>query len=258
VAAGPEKGRAGGEETAWFGFSRVPAGDKSLLVRRHFESIARRYDLMNTILSLGLHHLWKREAVRTAGLREGARIIDVCGGTGDLSILAAKGVGPRGEVILLDINRSMLEMARPKIERANLGGSLFSVQGDAEDLPLADDSFDAALVGFGIRNVTHVERGFEEMRRVLRPGGRLVCLEFSLPVNPAFGALYDFYSFAVMPLAGLVLAGSTRAYSHLAESIRTWHSPENLAAIIGRSGFRDVTWRRLTNGIAVIHTGLKA
>jgi demethylmenaquinone methyltransferase/2-methoxy-6-polyprenyl-1,4-benzoquinol methylase len=250
-------GHNGSDGTVWHGYRRVPEGDKPGLVRRHFASIADRYDLLNTVLSLGLHHGWKRAAVREAGIGPSSRVIDLCGGTGDLSLLAAAAGGEDSRVVLLDINRAMIEAGLPKLRGAPQGNRILCLQADAEALPLAASSFDAALVGFGVRNLAHPARGFAEAARVLKPGGRLVCLEFSLPVNPVFRRLYDAYSFVYMPLVGLLLAGSARAYRHLPESIRTWRRPEELADDIRGAGFDDVRWRRLTNGIAVIHAGVR-
>ncbi|HYB19450.1 MAG TPA: bifunctional demethylmenaquinone methyltransferase/2-methoxy-6-polyprenyl-1,4-benzoquinol methylase UbiE [Thermodesulfobacteriota bacterium] len=245
------------EELAYFGYRQVPAREKVGYVLRHFNSIARKYDFMNTILSFGLHYPWKRWAVETLRLKTGDRVIDVCGGTADLSILAARAVGPKGRVILYDINRAMIEGGRPKVAMASLSGRVAYVQGDAELISFANLRFEAAMVGFGIRNLTHMEKGLFEMFRVLRPGGKLMCLEFSLPTSPWFGWLYDFYSFQIMPLAGRLLAKNRNAYLYLPESIRKFPRPEELAGILRRIGFSRVTYRRLTNGIAVIYTGVK-
>jgi len=249
--------RNGHEETTFFGYQEVPAGEKLRLVRHHFNTVAGRYDLMNSVLSFGLHHLWKRTAVRMLGLSAGEWVIDVCGGTGDLSFLAAKAVGPRGRVVLYDINRPMMEAGRPKAIGSLLAERILWVQGDAEEISFDDGIFDAAMVGFGIRNLTHMEKGFKEMYRLLKPGGRLMCLEFSRPTAPWFRFLYDLYSFTLMPLAGMIVVGSRRAYTYLPESIRMFPSPERLASMLEERGLSQVTYRKLTNGIAVIHLGVK-
>jgi demethylmenaquinone methyltransferase/2-methoxy-6-polyprenyl-1,4-benzoquinol methylase len=244
-------------ETACFGYQRVKAADKGLLVGRHFSSVAARYDLMNTLLSFGLHHLWKRAAVKMMGLKPGNRVLDVCGGTADLALLAARVVGGRGRVLVYDINRAMLDAGRPKVARSHLAGRILYLQGDAEHLSLPDNSFDGAMVGFGIRNLTHPDAGFREMHRVLKPGGRLMCLEFSQPTWAWFRWLYDAYSFYFMPLAGKIMAGDRRAYRYLPESIRMFSQPRALAALLTDTGFSGVRFRRLTNGIAAVHVGIK-
>lgn len=160
------------DETAYFGYRQVKAADKGLLVGKHFNTVAARYDLMNTLLSFGLHHLWKRTAVKMLGLQPGDRVLDVCGGTADLALLAARVVGERGRVLVYDINRAMLDAGRPKVARSHLGERILYLQGDAEHLSCPDHSFDGAMVGFGIRNLTHPEIGFWEMHRVLKPGGQ--------------------------------------------------------------------------------------
>jgi len=245
-------------EMAYFGYRQVPAAEKGKRVLRHFNSIASQYDSMNTILSFGLHHLWKRAAVQAIGLKPGDRVIDVCGGTADLSILTVRDVGPDGQVILYDINRAMMEAGKRKVAAASIAGRVWFIQGDAEQISLKDEQFEAAIVGFGIRNLTRMEKGLEEMYRVLKPGGKLMCLEFSVPTFSLFRWLYDFYSFRIMPLAGQILAGTRQAYTYLPESIRRFPLPEELAAILKRIGFSQVTYRNLTNGIAVIHIGVKA
>ena len=246
-----------GREMADFGFRRVPVREKAGYVRRHFDSVVGTYDFMNTLLSLGLHHLWKRAAVRALELKPGERVIDVCGGTADLSLRAARAVGPSGHVVLTDINRAMITAGQAKIERESLAGRIVAVQGDAESLPFPANSFDAAIVAFGIRNLTRMEQGMAEMHRVLRPGGRMVCLECSLPVSRWFGPLYHFYSFRVMPLAGKWLAANREAYLHLPESILRFPPPERIAALFRSAGFTAVTYRRLTKGIVVIYRGVK-
>ncbi len=245
-------------ETAYFGYRRVPVAEKALLVLKHFNTVAGRYDLMNTLLSFGLHHWWKRTAVKMLGLKPGDRVLDVCGGTGDLALLAARQVGGRGLVLIYDFSRAMLEAGRPKVSRSPLAGRIFYLQGDAERLSLPDNLFDAATVGFGIRNLTHPDTGFREMHRVLKPGGRLMCLEFSQPVWAWFRRLYDLYSFYFMPLAGRIAVGSWQAYTYLPESIRMFSRPRELSAVLEEIGFSQVRFRRLTNGIAAVHVGVKS
>ena len=258
-----EKGNAsaeqGGTGMTHFGFRQVPEEEKVDWVRRHFDSVAPVYDFMNSLLSFGIHHAWKRTAVRMLRLQTGERVLDVCGGTGDLSLLAARRVGPTGRVLLYDINEAMIREGRRKREREQdpAGRRIRYVLGNAERIACPDGCFDAAIVGFGIRNVTHMEVGFAEMCRVLRPGGRMVCLEFSKPTQPLFRWLYDVYSFHIMPWLGEVIAGNRRAYTHLPETIRLFPLPDQLCAILKACGFAQVTYRRLTNGIAVAHLAEK-
>lgn len=239
------------------GFRLVPEREKLKVVRRYFDTVAPRYDLGNTILSFGLHHLWRRHAVRVLGLKPGDRVIDVCGGTANLAVLAAKAVGASGRVTLCDISRAMMDAGKPKVARSGLGERIDYVQGDAEELCLLDETFDAAMVGFGVRNLTHIDRGFEEIYRVLKPGGRLMCLEFSKATPLWFRWLYDLYSFSIIPLAGRTLLGSWEAYRYLPQSIRTFPLPEQLTALLERIGFSRVTEMKLSNGIAVVHSGTK-
>jgi demethylmenaquinone methyltransferase / 2-methoxy-6-polyprenyl-1,4-benzoquinol methylase len=244
-------------ETAFFGFHQVPLREKAGYVLRHFNAIAGRYDFMNTVLSFGIHHAWKRLSVNAMDLKAGDRIIDVCGGTADLAILAAGATGQEGRVVLYDINRAMIEQGVPKISKASLDHRIACIQGDAECISFRQNSFDAAMIGFGIRNVTRMERGLSEMYRVLKPGGKLMCLEFSCPTSAWFGPLYDFYSFQLMPLVGRFLAGNPGAYRHLSESIRKFPLPDQFKDMLKNAGFVEVSHRRLTNGIAVIYLGLK-
>ncbi len=245
------------EKTTHFGFLTVPEKEKAKWVRRHFDSIAYKYDYMNTLLSLGVHYQWKRIAVGMMGLEPGRKVLDVCGGTGDLSRLAAEAVAPSGRVFLYDINWEMMAAGRPKTSALTCGDNVGYVQGDAEKICFPDETFDGAMVGFGIRNLTHFEKGFAEMYRVLKPGGVFMCLEFSEPVTPWFRALYDFYSFYLMPYIGRALADCGPAYCYLPESIRLFPGPDKLKAILENIGFSDVKYRRLTNGIAVVHVGKK-
>jgi demethylmenaquinone methyltransferase / 2-methoxy-6-polyprenyl-1,4-benzoquinol methylase len=244
-------------EMADFGYQKVPAVEKEKYVLRHFNSIARKYDFMNTLLSFGLHYLWKRKAVKALKLRKGDRVADVCGGTADLSILAGRAVGSEGRVFLYDINREMMEVGKLKIVRKSLEERIRLLQGDAEGISLASGQLDAVMVSFGIRNLTRMGKGLEEMHRILKPGGMLMCLEFSRPTSTLFRRLYDFYSFHIMPWVGKFFAGTREAYVYLPESIRLFPLPEELSAILRRIGFSEVHYRRLTNGIAVIHVAKK-
>jgi demethylmenaquinone methyltransferase/2-methoxy-6-polyprenyl-1,4-benzoquinol methylase len=243
--------------TAYFGYRRVAAAEKARLVMQHFDTVARRYDLVNTILSFGLHYWWRRQAVRMLALKPGDLVLDVCGGTGDLAVRAAGAVGNAGRVILYDLNRAMMAAGRPRISRSPGASRIFLVQGDAERLSFADETFDAVMVGFGIRNLTSPEQGFKEMHRVLKTGGRLICLEFSQPTTLWFRWLYDLYSFYVMPLAGKLIVGSRQAYRYLPESIRMFPTAPELSAILEDIGFSQVSYRHFTNGIAVAHLGVK-
>ena len=242
---------------AYFGYERIRASDKTDRVLQHFNSVALNYDFMNTLLSFGIHYAWKRTAVRMLKLSPGDRVLDVCGGTGDLAILAARAIGPAGQVVIYDINRAMIKAGLHKAVTTGRESRLWHVQGNAECISFPDRHFDAAMVGFGIRNVTQMEKGFEEMYRVLKPGGKLMCLEFSKPTWPVFRWLYDFYSFYIMPFLGELLVGSRKAYTHLPESIRMFPLPNELSKLLKKIGFSQVTYRRLTNGIAVNHLAVK-
>ena len=245
------------EKKAYFGYQSVPENEKVKLVIRHFNTVARKYDMMNTLLSFGIHHQWRRNAIRILGLKQGETVLDVCGGTGDLSILAVREVGLSGRVILYDINRAMMDMGKSKVANSSYGNNVLYVQGDAEEISIKDQIFDAAFVGFGIRNLTHMEKGFKEMYRVLKPGGKLMCLDLSKPTDPLFRWLYDFYSFYIMPFLGGILTGSRRAYTYLPESIRVFPLPDELTAILKKAGFSRITYRKLTNGMAVVHLAKK-
>ena len=253
----PGKESKDDQETTHFGFHKIPTQEKVRWVRDHFDTVAQKYDLMNTILSFGIHYLWKHTSVDLLRLQPGDSLLDICGGTGDLSILALKRTKGLRKVILVDINRKMMEIGRRKSTNASFRKEIGYVQGDAEGLPFGPGEFDAAMVGFGFRNLTHMEEGFKEMHRVLKPGGRFMCLEFSNPTNPLFRRLYDFYSFHIMPLLGLLIGGSRQAYTYLPESIRLFPSPRELTRLLEEIGFRQVNYRPLTNGIAVVHWGSK-
>lgn len=247
-----------GQKKAFFGYNTVAENEKTQWVLRHFNSVADWYDFMNTLLSFGIHYLWKRTAVNMMNLKAGDLVIDVCGGTGDLAVLAGRKIGAKGRVIIYDINKAMMDAGRKKQSVSVFGPKIRFVLGNAESISFPDNFFDAAMVGFGIRNVTRMEKGFYEMHRVLKPGGTLMCLEFSKPVSPVFRWLYDFYSFRIMPLLGQAIAGSRQAYTHLPESIRTFPLPDKLSEILENIGFCNVSYRRLTNGIAVVHKGTKS
>ena len=240
-----------------FGSRRVSPDEKRRLVQEHFDTVAPRYDLTNTLLSFGLQHVWKRTAVGLLDLKPGEWVVDVCGGTADLALLAVRLVRPAGRLVVYDFNRAMMALGQAKVRQAGLGQAVSFVQGDAENLTLADRTFDAAMVGFGIRNLSDMEQGLREMHRVLKPGGRLLILEFSKPTNPWFRALYDLYSFTVMPLMGKIMVGSREAYTYLPESIRLFPSPDELSDRLRGLGFSRVTYRPLSNGIAVAHLAHK-
>ena len=230
---------------------------KSNLILGYFNSVARKYDMMNTLLSFGIHHIWKRIAVRMLGLNSGDRVLDVCGGTGDLAVLAAGAVSSKGHITLYDFSGDMINAGRFKKNNSSIRKRIEYIQGDVQQISFQDASFDAAMVGFGIRNVMDMKKGFKEMHRVLKPGGKMMCLEFSKPTAPFFRLLYDYYSFYIIPFLGKSITGSVQAYTHLPESIRTFPSPDELTDILKNIGFLYVTHRKLTNGIAVIYLAKK-
>ncbi len=257
IEKNPEPGDRNDGDMTHFGFRQVPETEKVSWVVRHFNTVADKYDFMNTLLSFGIHHLWKRSSINIMDLESGDKIIDVCGGTGDLSLRASRNVGASGRVVLFDMNRAMMEQGRPKVDTSPFPESILFVQGDAECISFKDNTFDAATVGFGVRNLTHLEAGLKEIYRILKPGGKFMCLEFSRPTMPVFRWLYDLYSFYIMPFLGQVIGGSRDAYTYLPESIRLFPSPDKLVEMLERIGFTDVTFKRQTNGIAVIHVGTK-
>ena len=235
-----------------FGFEQVDIDEKARRVRGVFDSVASRYDLMNDLMSAGLHRVWKRFTVEIAGLRPGAQVLDLAGGTGDLARLFAKAVGPTGRVVLSDINHAMLAEGRDKtIDR---GLALPVVQCNAEALPFRDRTFDAVAIGFGLRNVTRKELALSEMRRILRPGGAALVLEFSrvwAPIAP----IYDWYSFNVLPRIGAAVANDAASYRYLAESIRMHPDQQALKAMMEQAGFDRVEYRNLTAGVVAVHIG---
>ncbi len=242
------------QKTTDFGYQSVPEGEKSKRVAGVFDSVAPRYDLMNDLMSAGLHRLWKRFAVEASGVRPGERVLDIAGGTGDLARLFIRRVGPQGEVVLTDINPGMLRHGRDRLLDA--GVILPLVLCDAERLPFGSDRFDCVAVAFGLRNMTRKEDALSEMRRVLKPGGRLVVLEFSkvwAPVRP----LYDAYSFGLLPRLGKLVANDAAAYRYLAESIRMHPDQEALKAMMEQAGLERVEYFNLAAGVVALHRGYK-
>jgi demethylmenaquinone methyltransferase/2-methoxy-6-polyprenyl-1,4-benzoquinol methylase len=243
--------------TTHFGYREVPEEAKAGLVAGVFRSVADRYDLMNDLMSLGAHRLWKDFAAARAALRPGEAVLDLAGGSGDMAARFAARVGRAGRVVLADINNSMLAIGRARLADRGLAGNLEFVQADAECLPFADASFDCVAIAFGLRNVTRPERALAAMCRVLRPGGRALVLEFSRPRSPALGRLYDAYSFGVLPRLGRLVAGDEASYRYLAESIRRHPDQETLKAMMEATGFERVRYHNLAGGIVALHEGCK-
>lgn len=242
-------------DTTHFGYQSVPVGEKSRRVGEVFQSVAQRYDLMNDLMSGGLHRLWKYQAVNLAGLRPGQRVLDLASGTGDLALAMSRKVGPTGQVVASDINPAMLARGRDRLIDAGAVGNVGCVLADAEHLPFPDGTFDRVSIGFGLRNVTRKERALEEMRRVLRPGGRALILEFSTVYIKPLKPLYDFYSLRLLPLMGRAVANDAESYRYLAESIRMHPNQETLLAMMEDAGFEDCDYTNLSGGIVAIHRG---
>lgn len=240
-----------------FGYKEVDKDAKAGLVAGVFHSVASRYDLMNDLMSAGIHRLWKRFTIELSGVRAGHSVLDIAGGTGDLAAKFAEIVGAEGLVVLADINDSMLNVGRDKlIDNGVLEGLTFA-QADAQYLPFADNSFDCITIAFGLRNVTDKSLALSSMLRVLKPGGRLLVLEFSKPTNPLLGKVYDAYSFNVLPRLGQLIAGDAESYQYLAESIRVHPDQETLKDVMSDAGFEQCEFFNMTGGIVALHRGLK-
>jgi len=244
------------DKTTHFGFRDVPVEDKARHVRAVFDSVADRYDLMNDLMSLGIHRLWKRCAINMAGIRPGHTILDLAGGTGDLVRLMAPLTGPGGHVVLSDINAAMLDNGRGALLDRGISGNVSFAQLDAEQLPFPDNSFDLVTIAFGLRNVTDKQRALHAMQHVLRPGGRLLVLEFSRPL-PVLKPVYDFYSFSVLPRLGRLVTRDANSYRYLAESIRMHPDQQALQDMLVQAGFEQCDYHNLTGGIVAIHRGYK-
>lgn len=242
------------DNTTHFGYKTVAEKQKAQHVREVFNSVATRYDVMNDLMSAGMHRLWKSFAIAQSGVREGSRVLDVAGGTGDLSLAFAKKVGKSGQVWLTDINNAMLTVGRDRL--TDKGYLLPAAQCDAEKLPFPDHWFDCVTVAFGLRNMTHKDAALAEMLRVLKPGGRLLVLEFSQIWKP-LAPLYDFYSFQIIPRVGKAVANDAESYQYLAESIRMHPAQEELKGIMERVGFEKVEYFNLALGVVALHRGFK-
>jgi demethylmenaquinone methyltransferase/2-methoxy-6-polyprenyl-1,4-benzoquinol methylase len=242
--------------TTHFGYKEVPVDTKADLVRGVFDSVATRYDIMNDLMSAGMHRLWKRHTIEQAGLRAGHCVLDLAGGTGDLARAFARRVGATGHVVLADINAAMLAQGRRRLVDAGIAGNLSIAQVDAQNLPFADGCFDRIAIAFGLRNVTDKAAALRSMYRVLKPGGKLLILEFSTPVD-AIRPVYDLYSFQVLPVIGKYVADDEDSYRYLAESIRVHPDQETLLGMMQEAGFERCTYRNLAGGIVALHAGYR-
>jgi demethylmenaquinone methyltransferase/2-methoxy-6-polyprenyl-1,4-benzoquinol methylase len=242
--------------TTDFGFQQVPLTEKAKLVDKVFSSVSSKYDLMNDLMSMGIHRIWKKIAIQHCAIQPGQYILDLAGGTGDLSAAIARELQHEGCVVLADINQEMLEAGREKLLNQGLVKPLKFLQANAECLPFATNSFDCITIGFGLRNVTEKQKALVEMQRVLKPGGKLVILEFSKPASQ-LSAVYDLYSFKVLPFLGKLVANDAESYKYLAESIRMHPNQEQLKAMMQTAGFERCSYHNLTGGICAIHKGFK-
>ena len=240
-----------------FGFKQVDEDQKESLVAEVFHSVAAKYDVMNDVMSLGIHRIWKRYTIDCSGARKGHQILDLAGGTGDLTAKFSRIVGPEGSVTLSDINPSMLEVGKDKLRDMGLVDNIKYVEANAEDLPFPDNSFDIVTMAFGLRNVTHKENALASIYRVLKPGGRLLVLEFSKPTSPALEKIYDTYSFHLLPKMGKLVADDEDSYRYLAESIRMHPDQDTLEEMMQVAGFEGTSYTNLTGGIVALHRGFK-
>jgi demethylmenaquinone methyltransferase/2-methoxy-6-polyprenyl-1,4-benzoquinol methylase len=244
-------------EKTHFGYQEIPVGEKTQKVAEVFHSVAQKYDLMNDLMSFGVHRLWKRFAIQVGQFRPGLRVLDLAGGTGDLTAKISPIVGETGEVVLSDINSSMLEVGRARLLDQGIYKNIKIVQANAEALPFPNNYFDRIIMGFGLRNVTNKQAALESMHRVLKPGGFLLVLEFSKTDVPGLKSLYDLYSFKILPKLGKLFAGDADSYQYLAESIRMHPDQKTLENMMQTAGFENCTYLNLSGGIVAIHKGYK-
>lgn len=245
------------EKTTHFGYQDVPVSEKASRVREVFDSVANKYDLMNDLMSFGIHRLWKRQAIELSGVRQGHRVLDLAAGTGDLSARFSGLVGDDGLVVFSDINASMLLVGRERMEDKGRVGNMRYVQADAQHLPFPDNHFDCVTIGFGLRNVTDKQLALNAIFRILKPSGRLLVLEFSKPTNKALEKVYDLYSFNLLPKIGKLVTDDEESYRYLAESIRMHPDQETLKAMMEHAGFERCDYFNLTGGVVAIHRGYK-
>ncbi len=247
----------GPKQTTHFGFSEVPLHDKVGRVAGVFHSVAAKYDVMNDLMSMGIHRLWKRQTIELSGVRTGNKVLDLAGGTGDLTMKFSEIVGPEGQVVLADINDSMIKVGRDRLIDKGIVGNVNYVQANAECLPFPDQTFDCITIAFGLRNVTDKQAALESMARVLKPGGRLLVLEFSKTDNPLLTKAYDTYSFNILPKIGKLVADDEESYRYLAESIRMHPDQETLKGMMEQAGLVNCRFHNMTGGIVALHFGMK-
>jgi demethylmenaquinone methyltransferase/2-methoxy-6-polyprenyl-1,4-benzoquinol methylase len=240
-----------------FGFTDVPLQEKVKKVKGVFDSVAGNYDIMNDVMSLGVHRLWKRHTIELSGIRPGKVVLDLAGGTGDLTKEFAKRVGKEGKVVLADINESMVRVGRDRLINAGISGNVEYTITNAEALAFPDNTFDLATIAFGLRNVTNKDKALEELYRVLKPGGQLMILEFSKVTHPLFAKFYDFYSFNILPKMGKMIANDEASYQYLAESIRMHPDQETLKQMMLTAGFDKAEYLNMSEGIVALHRGWK-
>lgn len=245
------------DTTTHFGYQEVPLADKAGKVAEVFHSVAGKYDIMNDLMSLGVHRWWKKFTIDMAAVRPGQQVLDVASGTGDLALAFAGRIGPRGKIILSDINDSMLSRARERLVDAGMVGNVDYVLADAENLPFEDNQFDCVTIAFGLRNVTTKENALASMYRVLKPGGKLLVLEFSKPMLPGLKPIYDWYSFTMLPWLGSLVTSDSDSYQYLAESIRMHPDQETLKSMMTDAGFENCDYHNLSGGIVAVHRGYK-
>ncbi|OXY80901.1 bifunctional demethylmenaquinone methyltransferase/2-methoxy-6-polyprenyl-1,4-benzoquinol methylase UbiE [Oceanimonas doudoroffii] len=245
------------KSTTHFGYQTINADEKEHMVASVFHSVAAKYDVMNDLMSFGIHRLWKRFTIDCSGVRPGHKVLDLAGGTGDLTAKFSRMVGEQGQVVLADINDSMLKVGRDKLRNMGLGNNISYVQANAEALPFPDNHFDLITIAFGLRNVTNKDKALASMQRVLKPGGRLLVLEFSKPQHEIMSKLYDFYSFNVLPKMGALVAQDSESYQYLAESIRMHPDQDTLKRMMEDAGLEQVEYFNLTDGVVALHRGFK-
>lgn len=245
------------QSTTHFGYKTIESEQKQAMVADVFHSVAAKYDIMNDVMSFGVHRLWKRFTIDASNVRPGNKVLDLAGGTGDLTRKFSQAVGPTGKVVLADINDSMIKVGREKLHNLGVVSNVEYVQANAQALPFAENTFDLVTIAFGLRNVTDKDEALRSIFRVLKPGGRLLVLEFSKPEQEWLNKAYDFYSFKILPEMGQLIAGDKESYLYLSESIRMHPDQDTLKQMMETAGFDQVSYTNMTGGIVALHKGFK-